>query len=145
MSKELEEDLKILKKIVENNNDYLEFEDEQCIRNTHLRQNLAIKNILEEIEILDSNYTSLIESVSMIAQELNLKEDALIDEILVKIRELKEQLENKLKEKEEREEIVIYKLKKRIKEHTFKTEKDIEAQICTEILNQIEGEKENGI
>lgn len=57
---------------------------------------ISIKNILEELEILDSNYTLLIESVSMIAQELNLKEDALINEILVKIRELNRKLENNI-------------------------------------------------
>lgn len=73
--------------------------------------------------------------------------ESLFDETVkenIRLKNQVEQLENKLKEKEEKEKAFIDKLKRRIKEHTFKTEKDIEAQICTEILNQIEGEK-NGI
>ena len=46
-------------------------------------------NIEEDIEILEDNYQMLSEDVSSIAKELNLEEDAMIDEIYTAIRILK--------------------------------------------------------
>lgn len=50
---------------------------------------LAIETVLSDLEIQEDNYEMLSKSVSSIAKELNLEEDATIDEIYIAIRLLK--------------------------------------------------------
>ena len=93
----IEEDIKILENIV---NDYkFKHSSENVMdKGTYLglAQMKAIENILadretikEDYKILEDNYQMLSEDVFNIAKELDLEEDATIDEIITKIRILK--------------------------------------------------------
>lgn len=84
----IEEDIEVVNIMIDNSNNIM-----SDLRECEVR---ALKNILtdrerliEENEMLEENYKLLIENVSYIAKELNLEEDATIDEIYTAIRILK--------------------------------------------------------
>lgn len=86
---DIKEDIKILE-------DYLEQQDRKFVTEYRLQFLQAIENILADRErlikneeIQKDNYQMLSESVSSIAKELELQEDAIIDEIITKIKILK--------------------------------------------------------
>lgn len=98
----IEEDINICKNIIKQNNEIVK----QTRKNNDInamqltancdKESKAIENILvdrerllEDKEILEDNYKILSESISTIAKELNLQEDATIDEIYTAIRILK--------------------------------------------------------
>jgi len=85
----IEEDIKILKTFKTRyktiNYNRISLEDVQAIENI-LADRETTK---EDYKILENNYQMLSEDVSNIAKELDLEEDATIDEIITKIRILK--------------------------------------------------------
>ena len=75
---------------------YLKQQDRTIVPEYRFKFLKAIENILadrettkEDYKILENNYQMLSEDVSNIAKELDLEEDATIDEIITKIRILK--------------------------------------------------------
>lgn len=77
----IEKDIKMLKELDTGN----DIEFKQAIENILADR----ERLLEDKKILEDNYKLLSEDVSMIAKELNLQEDATIDEIYTAIRILK--------------------------------------------------------
>lgn len=87
---DIEEDIEIANAIVKVNKDYLKDVENQTISQREIE---AIENILvdrerlkEDIKLQEDNYQMLSESVSDIAKELDLEDDAIIDEIFTAIK-----------------------------------------------------------
>lgn len=68
---------------------YKKYDCETFICQQLVEEKDAIENVLDELQITTSNYKLLIQDVSILAENLDLPEDATIDEIYSKVKELK--------------------------------------------------------
>ncbi|MCI8700035.1 MAG: hypothetical protein HFJ47_01675 [Clostridia bacterium] len=135
----IEEDINIIKDYIHNWYDsstdedgydrYIIDEDGKIFINSIENILTYIQRILEDKEILEDNYQILSESVSKIAKELGLQEDATIDEIYTAIKILKskrlnmfEQLE--CNERAKKYDRLVEKIKQFIKDITDREDYD---------------------